>query len=355
MAEQKELSMELSHSTQFERLIRRLLALPFWLKILLAIVFLGLPLVIAYLEGLPINPFGGEISRSVFFPSREVLFPAVGILYIIAVAPWIWRAEQEVAESLRPLVHAELNAYNALAQRVWWRSSRGDWIAFGAGILGELLLLTSSPIPDLPYWADIYLVVENLFMYGALVWLIYAAMGSARLTALRHRYILHTDSFDLTAFEPVGRQALVLSLIFVGAITLSLLFVDTRDIFFSWESIVIYSILILVTISIFFVAMWPTHRTLQRVKFQKLTEVQRAIGMAFQMLQTSAAGSADTHMAATELQAWITLERRLKQTRTWPYDTEMLRILFISVLTPLFLAISRAITTLITEGHLKLW
>jgi hypothetical protein len=347
--------MELSHSTQFERLIGWLLALPLWLKVLLAIVFLGLPLVIAYLEGLPINPFDGEISRSVFFPSREVLFPAVAILYIIAVAPWIWRAEKEVAEGLRPLVHAEMNAYNALAHRAWWRSSRGDWIAFGAGILGELLLLTSDPIPDLPYWADIYLVVETLFMYGGLVWLIYAAMSSARLTALRHRYILHTDPFDLAAFEPVGRQALVLSLIFVGAITLSLLFVNTRDIFFSWESIVIYSILTFVTISIFFIAMWPTHRTLQRVKYQKLAEVQRAIGVAFQKLQATAAGSAGAHLAATELQAWITLERRLKQTRTWPYDTETLRILFLSVLTPLFLAISRAITTLISEGYIKLW
>ena len=68
-------------------------------------------------------------------------------------------------------------------------------------------------------------------------------------------------------------------------------------------------------------------------------------------LETLAAEGADTQQVATEVQAWLTLEQRLKQTLTWPYDTEILRTLFISVLTPLFVAIARVVGTYLTEGH----
>ncbi len=54
---------------------------------------------------------------------------------------------------------------------------------------------------------------------------------------------------------------------------------------------------------------------------------------------------------ATEVQAWLTLERRLSRPRTWPYDTEMLRTLFISVSTPLLVAIARTVGTYLTEGR----
>ena len=88
-----------------------------------------------------------------------------------------------------------------------------------------------------------------------------------------------------------------------------------------------------------------------RVKEQKLAGVQSLIGQTFRKLEMLAANGADTQPVATEVQAWLTLEQRLKQTRTWPYDTEMLRTLFLSVLTPLFVASARVVGTYMTEGH----
>lgn len=140
-------------------------------------------------------------------------------------------------------------------------------------------------------------------------------------------------------------------MIFVGAITLSLFFIYTRTMFLEWQGIVVYSILMLVTVSIFFTVMWPAHRVLQRVKQEKLANVQRMIGQTFGKLETPAADGADTQLMATEVQAWLMLEQRLKQTRTWPYDTEILRALFLSVLTPLFVATARVVGTYLTEGH----
>ena len=330
--------------THFERLIRHVQQMPLWRKVLLTLVVFGLPVGLASLEGIQTILPHWDTWRTAYFPT-------VAVIYIIAVAPWIWRAEKEVVEGLRPLVSVELNSYDVLAHKSWWRSSLGDWGAFGAGLLGGVLLLVSPPPPDLRYWAMRYWAATVLIMYGALVWLIYAAMGSARLTALLHRYVLHKDPFDLTPFEPVGRQGLILAMIFVGAITLSLLFIYTRTMFLEWQSILVYSILVLVTVLIFFTVMWPAHRILLRVKAQKLAGVQQLIGQTFRKLETLAAEGADTQQVATEVQAWLTLEQRLKQTRTWPHDTEMLRTLFLSVLTPLFVAIARTVGTYLTEGH----
>jgi hypothetical protein len=108
---------------------------------------------------------------------------------------------------------------------------------------------------------------------------------------------------------------------------------------------------VLVTVSIFITVMWPAHRILQRVKGQKLADVQRLIGQTFGKLEKLAANGADTQSVATEVQAWLTLEQRIKQTRTWPHDTEMLRTLFLSVLTPLFVASVRVVGTYLAEGH----
>lgn len=330
--------------THFERLIRYVQHLPRWGKVLLVLVLLGLPVGLATLEGvLPVL-----VNRDTW---RIAYFPTVSLLYIIMVAPWIWRAENDVVEGLRPLVSGELASRAALAHKRWWRRSLGDWISFGAGFLVGILLLFSSPETDLHFWAMRYWAATVFTMYGALAWLIYAALGSARLTALVHRYVLHKDPFDLTSFEPVGRQGLILAMIFVGAITVSLFFIYTRTLFSQWQGIAIYSMLVLVTGLIFFTVMWPAHRVLSRVKEQKLAAVQRLIGQTFHNLETLAAQGADTQPVATEVQAWLTLEQRLKQTRTWPYDTEMLRTLFISVLTPLFVASARVVGAYLTEGH----
>lgn len=62
-------------------------------------------------------------------------------------------------------------------------------------------------------------------------------------------------------------------------------------------------------------------------------------------LEARSGNISSTQPVAAEVQAW------LKQTRTWPYDTEMLRTLFLSVLSPLFVAIARTVGTYLTEGY----
>ncbi len=334
--------MTQSAHTHFEHFILHLLHMPLWLRVLLVMMVLGVPFALAYLEGVP------SITSTQEW--RGAVFPIVGIVYMLAVTPWIWHAERKVVDGLRPLVRENLEPYNTLSSRVWWRSSTGDWVTFAIGFIGGTWLVDFQEW----YWVDRYLLFVYLVLYGCATWLIYAATSSARLTALLHRHFRHEDPFDVSCFEPVGRQGLILSLIFIGAITISLPFADIRNFLVYWQNWVIYSILLAATVLLFFLVMWPTHRMLLRVKKQQLARVERLVGQSSAHFQTLTTDQADTHAAATDLQAWLALEQRLKQTRTWPYDTEVLRTLFLSVLTPLFVALARVVGTLLTEGRLGL-
>jgi hypothetical protein len=327
--------------THFERLILLLLRLPRWQQAGILLLLLAFPFALAALEGLRGVPISGGW--------RGTVFPVVGIAYCILVAPWIWQAEKKVVEGLRPLAAGNFEAYDRLCRSVRWRTSTADWVAFAVGILVGAGVAVDWSSARYWHWADRYLFFSYLVMYGFLGWDIYAASSSARLTALLHRHIHHEDPFDLTCFEPVGRQALTLSLIFVGGTTLSVPFAHLEQFFLHWQYWVIYSILLAATIVPFFLVMWPTHRTLQRVKIEQLTAIEGLVGQSSAKLQTLAASGADTLSTATELQTWLALENRLHSTRTWPYDTNTLRTLFLSVLAPLFVGLGRVIGTLLTE------
>jgi hypothetical protein len=198
----------------------------------------------------------------------------------------------------------------------------------------------------------VYLWLAYLAMFGLTAWSIYNAIISARLTAAVQRHIDDVDLFDLFPFEAVGRQGLALSLLLIGGTTLSLVFVYLRHDFLSWQNLAIYLVLTSATILVFFLVMWPTHRTLERVKAQKLLLVQCAVGRLFRQLEELTSRDSDTHAISSEIQALLALEQRLKLVPTWPYTVEMLRTLLFSTLTPLLVASSRLIGTLISEGRL---
>ena len=331
-------------SSIFARLIGAVQIMSLWRKALFVLLLLVLPFALAELDGARAILINWDTWRTAYFPT-------VAMFYMAAVAPWIWWAEQEVVKGLQPLLKAEPKSGEARAYKGWWRSASGEWCAFGAGLLAGLLLLLSQPLPHLRYWAVWYWIATVLVACGTLVWLIYAAMGSARATALLHRHILHEDPFDITPFEPVGRQGLVLATIFAGAVALSVLFIYGRTMFWAWQNIVIYSILVLAASLIFSIVMWPTHRLLRRAKLQELARLQHLIGQTMRKLEAKVAEGVDTQALVSEVPVLLTLEQRLKQTRTWPYDTELLRALFITVMAPLILAGARAVGTYLTQGH----
>jgi hypothetical protein len=100
-----------------------------------------------------------------------------------------------------------------------------------------------------------------------------------------------------------------------------------------------------VALVVFFLNMRDTHRVLADTKERELILAQRRISRAHHALKRAAQAGEDTQAIAAELSAWIACEERLNQTRTWPYNTTIIRNLLISTLMPLGVAALRRLGT----------
>jgi len=144
--------------------------------------------------------------------------------------------------------------------------------------------------------------------------------------------------FDILApapFEAIGRQSLLLAMVFIGGITLSLLF-TFQDANLSYlEFWMVNLIFVLLVVLIFFLSMRPTHKLLLTEKTRRLEPVQRHINLACQDLVQRLEQGLDPGNLSGEINALEVYEQRLLSARTWPYNTSMLRTLFFSILIPL--------------------
>jgi hypothetical protein len=180
------------------------------------------------------------------------------------------------------------------------------------------------------YWA-----LSMMAMYALLAWIIYLSVASTRDGELLLRQPLRINLFNPAPFEAIGRQGLLLALMFIGGLTISLI------LSFRWENLAqplfwfIYLVLVLVTLLIFFASMRPAHRVLAKHKDAELAGVRRQLArLGGELMQRMDAGQESAGVAA-EFNAVATYEARLQATRTWPYNTNMLRALFFSFLVPL--------------------
>lgn len=149
-----------------------------------------------------------------------------------------------------------------------------------------------------------------------------------------HQQPLQFDLFDLSPFEPIGRQSLGIALTFVGGITLSLLLsVDPQNLF-AWQNGIVYVPLVLVPVVVFFLNMRDTHRVLAQAKKSETEIVERRLARAARGLTGQIAASESAVALAAELNALAAYQKFLRNARTWPYNTAMLRTLFVSVLIP---------------------
>lgn len=314
-----------------------------WLTGGVLLVFVLLPMGIAYLSGIIPDMVADGIWRI-------AVLPPVMILYSLIVAPFFSRWDERIAAGIRPLSSLDDEEYAALVAAARKPHVRGEWIAFGVGVVAQGLLFG---VPREPVPLDIYLYTAFALMFGSMGWIVYKAITCTRLSRTLARLPLDVDIFDISPFEPIGRQSLLLAMSFVGGTTLSLFFVFSRDNILHWQNLVVYASLMVVTASVFFINMWPTHRLLSQTKQRHLHRAEQAIAAAYHDLTARTAHDQPTTQVESTINTWTVLERRLKLTRTWPYNTEMLRALVITVLTPLAVGISRIVGMWLTSGQAR--
>ncbi len=274
---------------------------------------------------------------------RVLLIAPAVIFYILIISPPLQRVGSSVIDSLRPLAPVDDETFDRLVGGGAVVNPHYEWLAFGVGMtLGFAVVLRNFSLAV--SWLALYLFISFGLMYGLLAWTIYMSFASTRVISSILSLSLHVDLFDLRPFEAIGHQSLLLALVFIGGATLSLLFSA-----FDIEALrqpgfwLAYTPMMLVSITIFFLNMRPTHRVLVAAKESQLRAVQeriRRVGGTFaERLDTNQ----DAGDLAQEITALVALEKRLREAQTWPYNVAMLRTLFVSVLVPIGVALGRLV------------
>jgi hypothetical protein len=298
-----------------------------WSRLVVALLLLTAPLVLARLDGV----WDGFLSQGYW---RISLLPTGVIVYILVASRILARGDFRVVEAFRPLALMERDAFEALVNQA--SQLGGRWEILASGVGGAFgLLVGRSWLPDreLLFLAT-YLTVAAGLMFGLLGWVIYASVVSTRLSARLHRQPLRIDIFDITPFEPIGRQSLAIALVFVGGIALSTVLGGGWGGLYVWQNWVVYPLLAVVPILVFFLNMRDTHRLLAAEKKAELEAVREKIVSASRTLMERMAAEESTGTLGAEINALAVYEERVQAARTWPYDTSMLRTLFVSVVVP---------------------
>jgi hypothetical protein len=310
----------------------------------IGIILFLLPIVLAYLE-LGTEMFPILLSKD----GRHMFFFPLMITYLLAVMGPLQQTRDGVAQALRPLVQVDEDTFVSVVDRACRVNPIGELIAFGVGVAFSFGIEGRyEGSPEYPILVP-YVYLAGLILFGTLGWSIYGAINVTRLTNELLRLPVHIDIFDIEALEPIGRQSLYLALTFIGATILSLFFIVSPDNlreFLSLENIIIYGILIFLTITVFFLNMRRTHSLLTAAKRQQIKLAEERLARAYHILQDLISKDQDTFPVAMEMNALAIGKQELKLTRTWPFDTEMLRTLFLSILTPIAIGLARVVAPL---------
>jgi hypothetical protein len=319
----------------YDRLISR--PRPVW-----ANICIGLLLILAPIGAVTLDGLWDEFLEQGQW--RPLLTSPVVMLYTLAVSRWLAASDAKMLAAFRPVVQIDDQAFERMVRSAAHISPTGEIIALSVGVLAGL----GISLPWLrglnTFWLRLYVPVSLALMDGLLAWIIYGAIAGTRLLTTIHRQPLKVDILDIKPFEPVGRYSLTLSLVFVGGIALGMVFGMDFSNIRAWQAWAFYLPLLTLPFIVFFLNMRGTHRLLAAEKRRTLKVVAEKIRTASTAIQARLEGDESLGDLAGEYSALIAYEARLRLASTWPYNTNMLRTLFFTILAPLLV---RAISFLL--------
>ena len=310
-----------------------------WRSILVIAVVLVLPFLAALLDG-SLEQF---IQQGQW---RTILFAPTIALYIWIITPYMTRAGENVLSALRPLVGLNDQDFQAQVYAAEQIKPSHEIAAVAAGVLLGIAA-TATDIEPVFSWVTLYWFISTILMYGMLAWTIFLAVNSTRFNAALHRMPLQFDILDPKPFETVGRQSLLLALVFIGGITLSLLFTYSEVRLTAPEFWISNLMFVAFIILIFFLSMRPTHLILAAEKKRVLEPVTKRINDTCRELVRQLEDRKDPGELSGQISALVAYEQRLIAARTWPYNVTILRTLFFSVFIPLVSILARVVADLL--------
>ena len=268
-----------------------------------------------------------ELSNWEFW--RNFLDAPAAVIYILSIYPFVQRLWEKALQAFQPLLSQEDGDLIVIAQAL---TRRWEWVAILLG--GVFWLCMERPWLWVDQWLDVYASVADLFMFTLLGWIIYSGIAGARRLNILSRRHLNLDIFN-TELVPVARYSMGITLVFIGGISLSLVF-QSIDNLLEWQSITIYSILVCVTVLLFFLSMWSTHNIMAGAKRREHDLARNHLEEATRELREAAVQgrSEGIDRLYSAVAAWGIYERRVREAPEWPYNATILRRLSVSVLIP---------------------
>jgi hypothetical protein len=251
----------------------------------------------------------------------------VMIVYIFLVYPFMhrrWRRAMQSLEALSP--HA-----SGAGPQV---SLRGEW---GALLLGTLVgLAVARRVPAAEGWLRLYSQATSALMFGLLAAVIYSSVVRSRHLAAQSRAGLGLNVFDGHLLTPFAQWGQSLSLVFVGGISLSLLF-QSYESLRSMEGVIVYGCMIIVALTLFFMSMWTIHVALAKAQDKELATVRRDLAAAREaLLRHRACESAEAvQNAYLPVVVLGVYERQVREASTWPFNPTIVGRVFASAVAPL--------------------
>jgi hypothetical protein len=325
----------------FDRLAIRLCRTRILIPLSLSLILL--PITLAFVDGQLDRFFSGSLWRVL------LIQPAI-IIYILLLSPFMQRAREGVIAGLRPIVQLTDEEFERLVAEESRLNPRSELIAVSIGALvGWFMRIGMAIGVDSP-WVQAYQTIATVLMYAAIAWVIYGAVAGTGLYRALLRQPLEVDIFDISPFEPIGRESVLVSVAFIIGATLAMLFSITGEFVLEFESFVVYIFFACVAVLVFFLNLRDTHRVLADAKQRELDLAQTRISQAYQALKHEARDREAIQAIAVEMDAWIACKERLGKTRTWPYNTEIIRNLLISTLMPMGIAALRRLGTVLLNS-----
>lgn len=288
-----------------------------------------LALALALLLALAAYAQGGSGQRAGGSVRWMLGLDPVMIVYILAVHPFMLQRSQRAMQSLEALAP---RAGDAVRPRTVRRL--GEW---GAVLLGALAgLVIARRLPGAEGWLRLYSEAMSALMFGLLAAVIYSSVARSRHLAAYSRAGLELNVFDAHLLTPFAQWAQSLSLVFVGGISLSLLF-QSYESLRSMEGMIIYGSLVVVALTLFFTSMWTIHAALARAQEKELFRVRRDLAAAREALarHRDCESAAAVHGPYLPVVVLGTYERQVLDAPTWPFNATIVGRVFASTVAPL--------------------
>jgi hypothetical protein len=250
------------------------------------------------------------------------------IVYILGIYPWLQRRYAQVIDALRPL-----SSQPEIADEVYAANRRGELIALFLGAAFSLWVTSSWRIEGT--WIRLYLVTANIVLFSLMALAIYDGLARTRRLTRMVRAGLQLDLFDRQLLAPMARWGQTVALTFVGGICLSLIF-QSYETLHSVRSLVIYSILIVVSLTLFFTSVWSIHEALVAAQQRELAVVHQHWLLARSELKRKLAEGGQDDIAGlyNPMVVLGAYESQVLAASTWPFNPKIVKEVLASLVAP---------------------